>query len=218
MRFLCDGAELDVPVRRVIVAGWTGRDTEAVQHHIAELAALGVPPPSAVPLFYRVSRSLLTRDAEIEVLGPDTSGEVEPVILHHDGALWLGLGSDHTDRALEATSVAAAKQACPKPVGPELWPLGQVEDRLDGLELRCWIDEGTGDWTLYQEGTLARIRPLGDLVQKAGLEPGDLMFCGTLPAIGPIRPAGRCRMDLSDPIRQRRLTLTYRVDPLPVVA
>ena len=29
----------------LIIAGWTGRDRAAVDHHIAEFAALGVPRP-----------------------------------------------------------------------------------------------------------------------------------------------------------------------------
>jgi hypothetical protein len=33
--------DLDVSVREVIVAGMTGRDEEAVRHHISELAELG---------------------------------------------------------------------------------------------------------------------------------------------------------------------------------
>lgn len=46
-----DRAEL-VP-KTLIVAGWTGRDEKALHHHIEELAAIGVPRPSSVPVFYR---------------------------------------------------------------------------------------------------------------------------------------------------------------------
>ena len=54
----------------LIMAGWTGRDATAVEHHVAELAALGVAPPSAVPLFYRMDPALLAGPVEaIEVLG-----------------------------------------------------------------------------------------------------------------------------------------------------
>jgi len=45
----------------LVIAGWTGRDPAAVQHHIDELAALGVPAPSTVPLFYRVAGQQLTQ-------------------------------------------------------------------------------------------------------------------------------------------------------------
>jgi hypothetical protein len=65
----------------LIVAGWTGRDEAALRHHIEELAAIGVPRPSSVPVFYRNSVLNLTQAPALEVLGPDTSGEVEPVIV-----------------------------------------------------------------------------------------------------------------------------------------
>ncbi|NNL18659.1 MAG: DUF2848 family protein, partial [Boseongicola sp.] len=94
MQFNTEYDLLDIEITELIVAGWTGRDAAAVQHHIDELAEIGVAPPSMVPLFYRVSKALLTTDASIEVLGKTSSGEAEPLIIKHDGKLWLGLGSD----------------------------------------------------------------------------------------------------------------------------
>src|SRR5271170_657328 len=44
---------------QLVIAGWAARDEASVKHHIEELAAIGVPPPSSVPLFYRTSASLL---------------------------------------------------------------------------------------------------------------------------------------------------------------
>ena len=34
----------------LVIAGWTGRDVAALEHHIEELKAIGVQPPSKVPL------------------------------------------------------------------------------------------------------------------------------------------------------------------------
>src|SRR5205814_9840818 len=82
----------------LIVAGWTGRDEAALRHHIEELAAIGVPRPSSVPVFYRNSVNNIMQTDRLEVLGPDTSGEVEPVIVGLEDGLWAGLGSDHTHR------------------------------------------------------------------------------------------------------------------------
>lgn len=217
MRFLVDETIIPAQIDQLIVAGWTGRDPEAVQHHIDELAALGVAPPSQVPLFYRVSTSLLVQSPEIEVLGTRTSGEVEPLLVKLEGELFLGLGSDHTDRDLEGTSVAVAKQACPKPIADRLWRFGDVAPHLDQLILSCEIEED-GKWTSYQEGTLAHIRPLGDLAISAGLADGQAMLCGTLAAIGGVRPALAYRMKISDPILGRMIELSYRVQTLPVIA
>ena len=218
MRFDLDGAgEADIALTKAVVAGWTARDPAQVAHHIAELAAIGVAAPSATPLFYRVAPGLLTQADEIAVLGGRTSGEAEPMLLRHGGALWLGLASDHTDRALEAWSVAHSKQVCAKPVARALWPLAALAGRLDALMLRSWIDEGAG-WTLYQEGPLALIRPLLALEAACPLPEGGAMLCGTLGTIGGVRPAARFRMALRDEAEGREIAAEYRIAPLPVIA
>ena len=217
MQLTFAGQTLALTVENLIVAGWTGRDMAGVQHHIDELAELGIAPPSQVPLYYRVSNSLPTQDAQIEVVGEGTSGEVEPLLLQHDGKLWLGVASDHTDRDLEAYSVAASKQACPKPIGAEVWDFDEVKDDLDSLELRCLIRE-KDDWVIYQEGTLAAIRPLADLMGGTKFGENTAMLCGTLGAIGGVRPSAAYRMELVDPARDRKITLEYSVRTLPIVA
>ncbi|MEM9578077.1 MAG: DUF2848 domain-containing protein [Pseudomonadota bacterium] len=208
---------IDLAIRNLTVAGWTGRDRAAVDHHIAELAALGVAPPSKVPLYYRVSDALLTQAASIQVVGAETSGEVEPLVIRSGGRLYLGLASDHTDRALEVASVAASKQVCDKPVAGALWPWEEVENHLDALKLRTEIEE-EGVWVPYQEGTLAAIRPLPDLIADAALADGDAMLCGTLSTIDGVRPARAYRMALTDPVLGRDMSLAYTVMPLPIVA
>lgn len=224
MRFILETGELDLRITGAIVAGWTGRDRAAVDHHIRELQEIGVPPPSRVPLFYRVSSQLLTQAPEIEVVGPNTSGEVEPLIVATREALYLGLASDHTDRSLETASVAASKQACPKPVAGRLWRLDDLLQRSDGLVIRSWIWED-GGWRVYQEGKLAQIRPLPELVETAAIATNVLadgeaiaMLCGTCPVHGGIRPAARFRMSIVDEVMEREITHSYQAVPLPSVA
>jgi len=53
-------------VKKLVVAGWTGRDTAALNAHIKELADIGVAPPKSVPIFYRNSVSLLTTAPQIK--------------------------------------------------------------------------------------------------------------------------------------------------------
>lgn len=101
----------------LVVAGWTGTDEKGLLHHIEELAALGVPRPSSVPVFYRNAVSNVMQVDRLQVLGPDTSGEVEPVVLAMDDGLWLTIGSDHTDRKAEAMGIALSKQLCAKVLG-----------------------------------------------------------------------------------------------------
>ncbi len=215
MRFETEEGPLDFTPRRLVVAGWTGRDEAALKHHIAELAEIGVKGPSRAPLFYSAAAALMTTASEIEALGPQTSGEVEPLVIRARGALWLGLGSDHTDRGLEAVSVNHSKQICPKIAAAALWRLDTVMDP-DAVELRSWIAED-GAWTLYQEGRLSEIRPLGELIAGAALGEEEAIFCGTIPAIGGIRPAPRFRMALRDPGTGREIGHEYQIRSLPVV-
>lgn len=138
------------------------------------------------------------------------------MILRAHGQLWLGLGSDHTDRELEAVSVASSKQACPKPIASELWLLADASDHLDHLELRCEILED-GQWVLYQAGPLSTICPLTDLIDAAQLNEGGAMLCGTLGAIGGVRPSSSYKISLHDPVLRRTMRLGYGVRVLPVV-
>jgi hypothetical protein len=208
-----------VVLRHAVIAGWTGRDRRKVEEHIEELHALGVSPPSTTPLFYRVSASRLTSADRIEVCGEETSGEVEAVLVALEGSLWVGAGSDHTDRALERTSVAMSKQICDKPLAPELWAFDDVADHWDALELRSWRIEGA-ERALYQEGAVNALLAPRDLIDAyAGgtLADATAMFCGTLPAIGGVRPAGRFAFQLTDPVRKRAIRHEYAVRVLPIV-
>lgn len=208
---------VSLSITAVIVAGWTGRNPDAVQHHIDELAELGIAPPSQVPLFYRVSDGLLTQSGEIEVLGEATSGEVEPLLIRSNGKTYFGLASDHTDRDLEVFSVAASKQACAKPMASELWDYDAIKGHLDQIMLSCWM-ESDGAEVLYQEGTLANIRPLAELCSAAELGEGSAMLCGTLGAIGGVRPARKYRMTVTDPVLGKTMKLSYAVSTLPIVS
>jgi len=205
----------------LVIAGWTGRDPAAVQHHIDELAALGVPSPSTVPLFYRVAAQQLTQAAAIEVVGSGSSGEVEPVLVALEDGLWLGVGSDHTDRQAEAYSVALSKQLCPKPLGTSLWRFEDLAGHWDALVLRAYATR-QGERRLYQEGPVSSLRPPLDLVDRfagdGGLIAGTVMFCGTVPARNGIYPAERFEIELHDPILGRTLSHRYEIRPLPTVS
>jgi hypothetical protein len=210
------GTEATVAVETVIIAGWTGRDRAAVEQHIAELEELGVPRPSTAPVFYRASASRLTTATEIESTAA-SSGEVEAVLLRHAGELWVGVGSDHTDREVETYGVAISKQLCDKPLARELWPYDELADHWDQLRLRSWIGS---DQVLYQDGALRELMHPEELMALA--EPavcdGTLMFCGTFTAIGGIRSSEAFRYELTDPVLERSLLSAYAMRELPLVS
>lgn len=203
----------------LVVAGWTGRDEAALRHHIEELAAIGVPRPSSVPVFYRNSLLNLTQAPVVEVLGPDTSGEAEPVIVALGDRLCLAVGSDHTDRKAETQGIALSKQLCAKPIGRDLWALEDIAGHWDRLQLRSFatID---GQRVAYQDGTLSGMRQPADLIARYGsrLKPDSVMYCGTLAAIGGIRPASRFELELEDPVLGRTLRHAYDIHVLPVIS
>ncbi len=204
----------------LVVAGWTGTDEKGLLHHIEELAALGVPRPSSVPVFYRNAVSNVMQTDRLQVLGPDTSGEVEPVVLAMEDGLWLTVGSDHTDRKAEAMGIALSKQLCAKVLGTAAWRLDDVADRWESLIVRAHatID---GKRVLYQEGTLKSLRHPADLIARYGngkpLAAGTVMMGGTMSAIGGIRPASRFEMELEDPATGNRIIHAYDIEVLPVV-
>ncbi|MBU3653027.1 MAG: DUF2848 domain-containing protein [Limnohabitans sp.] len=217
---------LTVTPTELVIAGWTGRNHAAIEHHIHELEALGVPRPSTVPLYYRVSHQQLTQADTVQALGVESSGEAEPVLFFTQGEWWLTVGSDHTDRQVETYSVAVSKQMCAKPLARVAWRWSDVVARQDALWLRSRIWED-GAWVLYQEGQLSGIRPLESLRDgywRAGsvLE-GCFMFCGTFAAKPnakgvAIRPAERMQLELEDAEHHRHLSHTYATQTLPVVS
>jgi hypothetical protein len=201
----------------LIVAGWTGRDEAALRHHIEELAAIGVPRPSSVPVFYRNAVSNVVQTDRLEVLGPDTSGEVEPVVVALEDGLWIGIGSDHTDRKAETMGIALSKQLCGKVIGASLWRLDEITGHWDQIIIRSHAIIG-GERVIYQQGPLAAMRHPVDLIARYGTLGADtIMFCGTLGAKGGIRPASRFEMELDDPVLGRRMTHAYDVVDLPVI-
>ena len=212
-------SEATLRIRDAVIAGWTGRDPAAVEKHIRELEALGVARPATAPIFYRVAAARLTTALTIEVAGDQSSGEVEFVLVRQGGRLWVGVGSDHTDRKVETYNVTVSKQMCEKPIAAEFWAFDDVKDHWDKLMLRSWA-HFDGAPVLYQEGPVAAMLPPNDLMTQfapAGLPDDCAMFCGTLAAHGGIRPAPRFSFELEDPVLGRRIRHAYDIKSLPIL-
>ena len=146
--------EAPVRVEHLVIAGWTGRDKRAVEEHIRELEALGVKRPATTPIFYRAAVSRLTLADSIEAIGTHSSGEAELVLLQSRGRLWVGAGSDHTDREVETYGVTVSKQMCDKPIAAQFWAFDDVKVHWDSLQLRSRIEEN-GEQVVYQDGVAA---------------------------------------------------------------
>lgn len=149
-----DRAEL-LP-KTLIVAGWTGRDEKALHYHIEELAAIGVPRPSSVPVFYRISTANLTQTARLEVLGPDTSGEAEPVVLRcrMDSGLALAPITQTVTRKRSASRCRSSfvPRWSGKPCGAAFFHFGVVSAMRIGIS--CAVILMTSSASLSRDGGL----------------------------------------------------------------
>lgn len=206
-------------VSQCVIAGWTGRDRAALEHHILELEGLGIKRPASTPIFYRVAARRLTTDPVLEAVGAASSGEVESFVLQHGGELWVGVGSDHTDREVETYGITVSKQLCDKPIAPVVWPHAEVAGHWDRILLRSYAVTA-GRRELYQEGALAAMLDPAALIERYApggrLDEGTLMFGGTFAAIGGIRPADRFEFEIEDPVLGRSIRHGYDVVVLPI--
>lgn len=208
---------ITIDVERIVNCGFTGRDEEAVQAHVDELAEEGIPAPDTVPAFYAKPHHLLTTNDRIEVMGERTSGEAEFVLLESGGTIYVGVGSDHTDRELERQDIPLSKLVCQNVVSGDLWPLEDVIDRWDDLELRSWVIDG-GERIPYQEAqvsTFKRPEELRDAVEERLAEPigGTAVFSGSVATMtDELLPGERFEAELYDPERDRRLECGYDID------
>ncbi|MGW6277637.1 DUF2848 domain-containing protein [Kribbella sp. NPDC055071] len=212
---LPDGSERTVTVRYALNAGYAGRDTAQVQHHVDELAELGVPAPQRVPTLYPLSATLVSRPAVVQVAHAQTSGEAEWALVATTDDYLLTVACDHTDRALEVHGVAWSKQSAPDVLGDVAWRLSEVEDELDRFRLKAWVRHGA-DEELIQDGTLAQLLPPSYWIKELGdrLAPGTVLLSGTIPMIAGVDQFGDgWRVELADP-RGVVSRIEYRVEQL----
>ncbi|MDT8378002.1 MAG: DUF2848 family protein [Desulfotignum sp.] len=221
-----NGREIAVPfhVDRMVNAGFTGRDQKEVRHHLDELSAKGIEVPTETPLIYPVIPDTLTTAEKIVVYGPETSGEIEYVLFIKDETeIYVGIGSDHTDRKLEETDIPRAKQMCPNVISPVVWDLEDVAGHWDDLVMSCRVEKDGSDLE-YQKGSLDLLMSPAELMAfVAGKVTGPLsdmvIFSGTVKMETPeFVFADHFSGRLTDPVLKRELVFTYRIHPMDYLA
>ena len=214
---------LEFQVKRMVNGGYVGRNQEEVRRHIEELAKKGIPGPSSTPTLYPVSLRGLTQAPSIEAFGEETSGEAEFVLLlENENRIYIGAGSDHTDRKLEAVDIAWSKNICPNVISKELWLFDDVLPHWDEIVLRSWVTQG-GKRSLYQESTLRSILSPKDLLSfvRSKIQ-GELdhvvIFSGTIGLLkGELIFGEKFEVELEDPVFKDQLSVSYQVTPLNYV-
>lgn len=205
---------------RMVNAGYVGRNQEEVRRHIEELAAKGIPGPKRTPVLFPVVPRQIVLDGQIDVFGDETSGEVEYVLFIKDeNTVYVGLGSDHTDRFLEETDIPRSKQVCPNVLCPKVWHLEDVREHWDELLIKADV-VSSGQRMAYQEGKLGLIMDPAALMDFVRDEIGGplkdlIVYSGTLGLItGEFVSGEKFLAELIDPILGRSLELKYEVLPL----
>ncbi len=208
--------DISVDIQGVVLCGYTGRDQEAVKKHVEELQKEGIEPPPSVPMYYPKPPRGIEKASVIDVQGSETSGEIEYVLIVDKNDIYVGLGSDHTDREMERLDILKSKQVCPAVVSQEMWNYDEVKDHWDKIQIRSWVTTA-GERTLYQESalfTMLRPEDLIDLVGKrvSGSLDGMAILSGTPPILtGEMIFADRFEGELDDPILKRKITIDYSV-------
>ncbi|MGO4890237.1 DUF2848 family protein [Anaerobacillus sp. MEB173] len=214
-----NGEEKDFSVESVYCIGYSGRDTKKVKEHIDELAELGIPAPPEVPMLYPVRLSSLTNEKEIEVLGQETSGEAEIVLIFGESNedVYVSVGSDHTDRGLETVDINKSKQICEKPMANKAWKLNDVVEYWDELKLVSKVLDG-GEWKPYQEQNVSAILPLEEILtylkNKSVQLTNAVVFAGTVPLLNGFVYGDGYKMELIDPIKNDSISSEYLVSSL----
>jgi hypothetical protein len=205
---------------KMINAGFTGRDQKEVKHHLDELSAKGIDVPDQTPVLYPVIPSTLTIASEIDVYGDETAGEIEYVLFVKDKTcVYVGIGSDHTDRNLENHDIPRAKQITPNLISPVVWDLNDLADHWDDLRMECSVQKGKETF-LYQKGSLSLLMSPDELLEliskkiKGPLE-NIVIFSGTVKMeTEDFVFADRFSGLLVDPVLNRSIGFDYGVNPL----
>ena len=209
-----DGTAVRFTARRVILAGYTARDTDAINAYIAKLEEEGIAAPGEVPAYFVVGADRLTTASRIEVTSASSCGEVEFALLIDNDEVWVAAASDHTDRELETVDINASKQNCPKVLSSSVWRLSDIEAHWDDLTFEARTPAGAAD--SYQAGPVAALRPPRELIELVqdrfgGPMAGTVILSGTIPAVGGFEFHPSFEIALRDPVRGRALEVAYSI-------
>jgi hypothetical protein len=212
-----DGASLAAQrfdIARMYNLGSATRKAETAVAHQEEVAKEGIRIALDVPAprIYPIATHALTTGTEAEAQSSHSSGEVEIVLLLAD-QLYVGVGSDHTDRALEKTSIPWSKQVTPNVLAPVMWPFEAMRARWDDCVMRSWVDG-----RLYQDVPVAAFLHPDDVLRIVrervpGMPRRDvLIFCGTIVSLDKALGFGRrWEIEMEDPKAGRRIRHGYEV-------
>lgn len=211
-----EGKQKDINLSKAFCIGYTGRNKEKTYEHIKELAELGIPEPKEVPMLYPVSINTVLQEESMEVIGNESSGETEIVLIFGDSEdeVYVTVGSDHTDRGLEAADINKSKQVCSKPFATKAWRLNDVLNHWDELELSSEVYVN-GEWIPYQQDTLKAILPYEEIMEYIeGVDAprkNSIFFSGTVPLLDGFKYGSEFKMTFKDPVKNDVISVVYEI-------
>lgn len=216
-----DGVVLPMGVsfNHACLFGWAGRNKDEVRKHAEELAEHGIRGPKNMPEHFLVSPNVITHDPEIVCIGDGTCGEIEFFFFRRNGVIYVGVGSEHTDRALEVVDMIKSKAICNKPMSRQIWKYEDVKDHWDDIQLTAWQIDEKGKKVLYQDSPCGALITLEDLLVEAeklydSLE-DVIIWSGTIPTVKGLVYGSWFGGEMYDKILDRKLTFEYDVRVMP---
>lgn len=219
LSFFFNEKEIDFEFDKVYVIGYAGRDMEKTQEHIDELEReLGVVPPKKIPTIFEVSKEMVTQDSNLKFVGEKTSGEAEYIILIQKEKVYITIGSDHTDRALESVNIFKSKQVCLKPIAKAIWDYEDIKGHWDTIRLTS-SQVVDGKEIKYQDDTLASILPVEKIIEELKRRIGDIdnsiIYSGTVPLIGGFEFGSKFISKMIDEKSGKTINLDYEINLIP---
>lgn len=202
-------------VRHACLFGWAGRNKEEVRKHAEELAAHGIRGPKNMPEHFIISPEVMTHEPEITCVGDGTCGEIEFFFYVREGQIYVGVGSEHTDRALEAVDMIKSKAICHKPMSKQLWKYEEIKDHWDEIQLTAWQVDEKGNTVVYQDSPLSALLSMEDIKAEAEKLYDSLddviVWSGTIPTKDGLVYGSKFWGEMNDKVLNRKLTFSYDI-------
>ena len=201
-------------IERMYNFGSATRDPDAAIAHQDEVSKSGIFIASNVPAprIYPIGLHALDTQSTVFVQSEKTSGEVE-IVIHVGKEIHVGVGSDHTDRALETVSIPGSKQACVNHLATVFWPWEEIAETWDNCILRSWVND-----RLYQEVGVDKFLSPPDILavlkeRVTNLPKQNFMvYCGTYVSVDKALGYGNdWRYQLAAPQLNRQIDAQYDV-------
>ncbi len=207
---------LSFEVKKIINAGYTGRNQEEVQKHIDELKEKGIPGPDEIPTYFPKFKDRITQEEKAETLDEiGHTGEAEYVLLCCKDEIYVAAGSDHTDRVIEQASIPKAKQIFPNFISGDVWKLSEIRDHFDKIILRAIVDQN-GEKVTFQEAPLSAMLSPDELYERVKEivkdTDGLVIYSGTVAALVDLDCTPNFVTELDDPVTGRKLSCKYKLE------